>query len=762
LCKVANSYFNMDSLAVGRIIVCVFRDKLVFGIITRQLSAKKFHYTDGLHRVFTSPSSFTTFHAHELHPDISRTRSNFNGKEHIFQSLDDLKSGVVYNILTAVPPDDGKSKKKSIPPFTIPKAVLDNFKPHIEKFKQLVKLEELYPTPKHQLYNSHQSEALRDNENSYDPHSELIGVYTLSSKKYRSKLAPKPTPKPNSKRKRPLQNGTSTQKKRRLVDDVTIETAARALHHDRDDIQLLGVIKATNYARIHRCRFKHRKEECILKEYLHNGKNIRGRRRAFKNEVNLMFKHCISNPRLVNFKGYIYDNESEFWGIITTRYDMSLGEFIGVRRSHQTMPFTEKLAIRIAFHVADALKFLHSAAIPVYHKDIKPANILLLKTSSPRQIEAFLCDLGISCEVEDVAAMNSSEGTCIYMAPELLDHTASAHIRGDIYALAAVFYEMLTGERPWRGCTNSTRILGLMKAGTLPGDANLISNPELKQLILRCWHLNPENRPTAAEFIETLMSCMDSEEIDRNNYEAILTFLKNRYDTSLTLQHVRGSIQNMTLQERKTFQKLMEDAPKLLKEKFTRKQRQLLRDAVVSQRHIMGINCVEELQHKDLAYEWVPNVIYLLYQISEGKGYVGQTFEYWKSRVSEHFEAMRRYIRKQKAFIKKVEAILEKRNQGEQITENPKPPTKPPLIDQVIARCGSGAKDWKAIPICTFNSRLEANEIEVLLILLLNTCYSEGVGMGYNISSGGSWDSTKCIEALTVVTNQVESDSLRV
>ena len=110
-------------------------------------------------------------------------------------------------------------------------------------------------------------------------------------------------------------------------------------------------------------------------------------------------------------------------------------------------PLSKGDAVRVLRGVAAALDHAHEHGI--VHRDIKPANILL-----GRNGDVKLVDLGIATAVEGTRITNSGSvmGTAAYMAPEQLDG-GDPEPRTDIYALAAVAYEMLAGRPAYRGGT---------------------------------------------------------------------------------------------------------------------------------------------------------------------------------------------------------------------------------------------------------------------------------------------------------------------
>lgn len=116
-------------------------------------------------------------------------------------------------------------------------------------------------------------------------------------------------------------------------------------------------------------------------------------------------------------------------------------------------------AVNIATEVAAALQYAHEQG--VIHRDIKPENILL------RDGRAIVADFGIALAVSAAAGGRMTEtglslGTPHYMSPE--QATADKHItnRSDIYSLASVLYESLTGEPPHTGSSAQMIIMKIV------------------------------------------------------------------------------------------------------------------------------------------------------------------------------------------------------------------------------------------------------------------------------------------------------------
>jgi serine/threonine protein kinase len=126
--------------------------------------------------------------------------------------------------------------------------------------------------------------------------------------------------------------------------------------------------------------------------------------------------------------------------------------------------------------VTDALEKLHQAGI--LHRDLKPGNILIDGQGRP-----LLSDFGLAVCVESGSTLTHSEmvvGTLDYMAPEQR-HRLDVDERADQYSLAAVTYEMLTGDKP----------LGAFKR---PSELNPQLPVSVDSVLLRALARDPDDR----------------------------------------------------------------------------------------------------------------------------------------------------------------------------------------------------------------------------------------------------------------------------
>ncbi len=125
-------------------------------------------------------------------------------------------------------------------------------------------------------------------------------------------------------------------------------------------------------------------------------------------------------------------------------------------------------AVRVAREVADALDYAHRHG--VIHRDIKPENILL------HDGRPMVADFGIALAVSAAAGGRLTEtgtsiGTPHYMAPEQATGDKQITGRADLYSLASVLYEMLTGEPPHSGGSAQAVIMKIIAEPVKPVEA---------------------------------------------------------------------------------------------------------------------------------------------------------------------------------------------------------------------------------------------------------------------------------------------------
>ncbi len=164
-------------------------------------------------------------------------------------------------------------------------------------------------------------------------------------------------------------------------------------------------------------------------------------------------------------------------------------------------PVRVDTAVRLLTPIADALEYVHRHGL--LHRDIKPSNIMM--TSENRIV---LTDFGIVKWLEDddelhtLTATGVGIGTPEYMSPEQ-GRGKQVDARSDMYSLSIVFYELITGRKPFTGDT-PVDILLRQISEPIPDPRHLVPeiSPSVKKFLDRAAAKDPEERyPTAKEYL---------------------------------------------------------------------------------------------------------------------------------------------------------------------------------------------------------------------------------------------------------------------
>jgi predicted Ser/Thr protein kinase len=120
----------------------------------------------------------------------------------------------------------------------------------------------------------------------------------------------------------------------------------------------------------------------------------------------------------------------------------------GDLKTRMQNPTTEEEALDYARQIAEALRVIHVAGI--LHRDLKPANVMLRADNT-----LVLIDFGLAKELTGDKALTGAgeiRGSPYYMSPEQ-GEGKPADERSDLDSLGVIFYELLTGQKPFQGRT---------------------------------------------------------------------------------------------------------------------------------------------------------------------------------------------------------------------------------------------------------------------------------------------------------------------
>ncbi|HKO98582.1 MAG TPA: serine/threonine-protein kinase [Pyrinomonadaceae bacterium] len=172
-------------------------------------------------------------------------------------------------------------------------------------------------------------------------------------------------------------------------------------------------------------------------------------------------------------------------------------------------------AASILTQVGAALDDVHAKRI--FHRDLKPENIMLQTLTGGTELVKIV-DFGIAKVKDSVVAPSTINevpvGTVVYMSPEQLRGEKVTAV-SDIFSMALIAYEMLTGRRPFNP-TSGPQLLEMQREGVRVGPADLRPNlsTQAQAIILRGLSYEPNDRyQTASDFGDALARAMMEDEV---------------------------------------------------------------------------------------------------------------------------------------------------------------------------------------------------------------------------------------------------------
>ncbi len=176
------------------------------------------------------------------------------------------------------------------------------------------------------------------------------------------------------------------------------------------------------------------------------------------------------------------------------------------------------VAAKLLAVVAQALHHAHQKRL--IHRDIKPANILIEEaTRTP-----YVADFGLAIKEEDYLKSGNMAGTPAYMSPE--QARAEGHRldgRSDIFSVGIVFYELLTGKRPFRGSSSYELMVQISTTEPRPPRELESSLPaELERICLKALAKRASDRyPTAADLADDLLHWNDTPQQEHQELQIV-------------------------------------------------------------------------------------------------------------------------------------------------------------------------------------------------------------------------------------------------
>jgi serine/threonine-protein kinase len=216
----------------------------------------------------------------------------------------------------------------------------------------------------------------------------------------------------------------------------------------------------------------------------------------------------LEHPNIVTYKG-----SGRYHGSPFLVMEYVEGESLDrVLHRRTKLPWEE--VVDVGIHLCAALQHAHDKGI--IHRDLKPSNLMILKDGTVK-----LTDFGIAkdTDVTALTAANSTVGTAAYMSPEQCRGVRDISHKSDLYSMGIMFYELLTGRKPFTGETAMEVFLQHANETDYktPGQISLDVPIWLDTLVCQLMEKEPNKRPLNATAVaDSLRLIRDNIEIQRS------------------------------------------------------------------------------------------------------------------------------------------------------------------------------------------------------------------------------------------------------
>ncbi|KAM0939427.1 putative dual-specificity kinase TKL-Gdt family [Dioscorea sansibarensis] len=233
-------------------------------------------------------------------------------------------------------------------------------------------------------------------------------------------------------------------------------------------------------------------------------RHVFGEVEPLRHEISLL--SSLMHTNVMNVKYAFSDEVKKECFLLMELMSKDLSNYIKeICCARRRIPFPLQVAVDIMLQIARGMEYLHSHNM--YHGELNPSNILVKSRNSPDgYLHVKITGFGFSALKHLKSSSNQKDvNPCIWYAPEVLvdqDQTSgtSSHSKytekADVYSFAMICFELLTGKIPFE----DSHLQGeKMSRNIRAGERPLFPFPSpkyLTNLTKRCWHTNPNVRPS--------------------------------------------------------------------------------------------------------------------------------------------------------------------------------------------------------------------------------------------------------------------------